>query len=248
MVIFNTGFYINILPVLVELIINFPEHNKFSEWFYIRKNKYIFICLILLIQFILFGLSMIKPYTVDIIFVNDGENYQNCIMNSVFGKLITRLIEFLPILTHLIMVFLYFIEWNLKESTYETRSLFALSVIDILILLINQFYLHIEFNNYIFSNLFYISEIMIISISNFVIIYLLKLKHKMNGKSSLENLVDEIRKPKFTSTNDSSNIISTSVISNTVSSNYDQKTQTNNSISGTRVNKLISYHYQNSKI
>jgi len=165
--------------------------------------------------------SMIKTYTVDIMIIVDGENYQYCMMNNLWGKIFANAVEIIQIIMHLILLFLYFTEWNLKDSTFEIRLLFSLSVVDILCSFIYQVLKRINFKNYIHTNLILFLIISIIPVSNFIFIYLLKLKVLVSRVNSLESIIEEIRKPNEmnNSSISSSNIIKTSTYQNFTDSN-----------------------------
>ena len=252
MIIFNIGFYINIVPILIELVANFPINTKYTMWFSQQKNKYKFICIMILAQIILMGFSMIKTYTVDIMIIVDGENYQYCMMNNLWGKIFANAVEIIQIIMHFILLFLYFTEWNLKDSTFEIRLLFSLSVVDILCSFIYQVLKRINFKNYIHTNLILFLIISIIPVSNFIFIYLLKLKVLVSRVNSLENIIEEIRKPNEmnNSSISSSNIIKTSTYQNFTDSNtseprsrsFDESFKSNKKMS-----RLMMCHFQQSR-
>ena len=47
----------------------------------------------ILVQLFLIGLSMIKSYTVDIVIIENGENYLSCVMKNSFGKFMVNMIS-----------------------------------------------------------------------------------------------------------------------------------------------------------
>ena len=255
MIIFNIGFYLNVAPILAQLIANFPVNNKYTGWFYQHKNKYTFIGIIMMVELLLLGLSMIKSYTVDKVVIVGGENYQICVMKNTWGKTITNAIEIIQIVVHVVLLFLQFIEWNLIDTTFEVRVLFSLSVLDILCSFIYQVLKRIQFNNYIYTNLVLFCIFTIIAVTNFVLVYLLKIKALIKGKAnSIDNIIDEIRKPsgKTSTTTNSSNIIKTStykysVTNSTTSEPRSQSSNTESIRSNNLINRLMMYHFTQSK-
>jgi len=257
MIIFNIGFYLNVAPILAQLIANFPVNTKYTVWFYPHKNKYTFISIVMMAELFLLGLSMVKSYTISNVIIVGGENYQICEMNHTWGKTITNAIEIIQIVIQLVLLFFQFIEWNLIETTFEVRILFSLSVLDILCFFIYQVVKRIQFNNYVYTNLVLFIMFTIISVTNFVFVYLLKIKVLIKGKAnSMDSIIDEIRKPsgKNSTTTNSSNIIKSSAYkysTNTNSTLSEPKSQSSNNNENTNqsnlFNKLMMYHFTQAK-
>jgi len=251
--IFNVGFYINISPIMVQVISNFPTSNKYTKWFGQQKNKYTFICSMILVQLFLIGLSMIKSYTVDIVIIENGENYLSCVMKNSFGKFMVNMIEIIQIVVNIVLLFFYFLEWNLIDTAFDIKVLFSLSVLDILCSIIYHVLKRIDFNNFIYSNLVSFLVITILPITNFIFVYLLKIKVLITGKSSsMENIMDEIRKStgkNNTGTTNSSAIRSSAKYSSNSypseqkSQSENESVQSNNSVMG----NIMKYHFQQTR-
>jgi len=101
------GFTLYMVPVLAQLIINFPDHNNISNW--VKKHKYLFILLFLLIDNILFSFSLLKPYFRDQIIIHEGDsdrkNFKVCKMNFNSSTILLSI----DIITKiLILIFHYF--------------------------------------------------------------------------------------------------------------------------------------------
>jgi len=251
MIIFNLGFYINITPIMIQVMANFPTTNKYTNWLSQQKNKYLVISIMIFIQLFLIGLSMVKPYTVDIVIIENGENYQSCMMKHSFGKVIINVIEIIQIVVNLVLLFFYFIEWNLVDTAFDIKILFSLSVLDILCSIIYHILKRIDFKNYVYNNLVSFLIITILPVTNFVFVYLLKIKVLIRGRSnSMENIMGEIRKStgKGSATTNSSNIVRSSVKYSTNSNPSEQKSQSENESvppsSNNIMSKLIMYHFQ----
>jgi len=252
--IFNTGFYLNITPIFMQLMVNFPEKNKLSEWFNAKKNKYLFIVIVLVIQYALLGMSMSHSYTIENILILDGENYQKCVMNHTFNNVLIKFIEFTRIGVLALQLILFFVEWNIKETSYEIKVLFSHVVIDILLLFIFQIFIDINYNSYISSNVLIALFVITIAISNYVFIYLLKMKSVLlKRNNSLENMVDKIRKnsAKYMPTIESTNNTTNQEFQSTTDS-VDSRTQRHSSIHSSAskqsgISKVMQYHYQQTK-
>jgi len=130
----SLGFTLNIAPVFQKLIVNFPEENKISKWVY--KHKRLFVLLFILIEIFLNGLMIIDPYSADTDIALDKQNFSVCLAKNIFTKVMIGVIFVFNFFVVIIISILIFVEWNIKETQYDIRSLTIFIYTDILLLLI----------------------------------------------------------------------------------------------------------------
>jgi len=191
--IFNTGFFLNVIPIFIQLVVNFPEINKKSEWFSQRTHQYLVIFTVTILQVIFLGIAMHTPFTIKNVMIMDGENYRKCVMTNTWSNILLNLVAVCRMMIHGLMFFFFFIEWNLQESIYEIRILFSLSVMDVLFLFIYQFFIDVNYNSYVLSHFFICTGIALISISNFALVYSLKCKALLKRYNSSTTKKNETR-------------------------------------------------------
>ena len=171
----SIGFTLIYSPILYKLILTFPiDDNKYSLW--INKNRILFYFLIIVIDLIFNALTLIKPYQVKNVIINEGKNYLKCDSGkNTFLKVIIFTFIGYKLIFALFMFLLIFIEWNLLKIKNDLKII----VISIYMNIFGFFMLFIfaKFNisNYI---VYYLVEellIFIITLSSFIILYLLRL-------------------------------------------------------------------------
>ncbi|OUM58628.1 hypothetical protein PIROE2DRAFT_64281 [Piromyces sp. E2] len=229
------GITLNLIPILYKMIVKFPEQNKYSLW--VHHNKYKFLCIFILIEFFIMGISFIKPY--DIVLMNrldeNNLNFMKCIVNGGFGKFIQVLFILNKVIIFLIFLLLIFIEWNIKETQYDIRALTGaiyLDILDIIFLLIKQ---SLNYDNYIVE--FLLNEIIIIIfvLSNYSLIY----GYRVVLYFIIKDNEEDILKGSINKLNDNN--------SKKFASNPDMETNSGDiSKKGSIINiskKIINYHY-----
>jgi len=229
----SIGYTLNIGPVTYKLITQFPEKHKKFIW--IKQHRYTFLLFFILIDILLNSISFFKPYTLDLNLIEDGENSILCNYNGGYGVIILLIYKSLIIL---LMLFLIFVEWNIPAIKYDIKLTVSALYIDILsIIFICVFYIF-EIKNYIFHFIIQTTVTSIISISNYLFLYGIKLIVGFIGKKKIEfQFIDE-----------------TQILSRTYdSSNKSYKTiedEENVTLSpdtyGTNfISRMINYHYTN---
>jgi len=187
---FAVGFTFTIIPVLAQLIINFPDHNNISNW--VKKHKYLFLLLFLLIDITLFSFSLLKPYFKNQIIIpeedSDRKNFKVCKMNFNSPVILFSIDIITKISILIISLFLIFIEWNIKNTFYDIRLIVNTVYSTMLLLAIFIIIDIIDISDY---KLIFIIQIIItsfISISNYLFLYgfklILAVMHKNNVKLS----------------------------------------------------------------
>lgn len=231
----SVGFTLSMIPVFCKMIACFPDDNSISYW--VGHNKYMFLSIFVLCDFLLYSLSINNPYEIDDIIVADGQNFQVC-KTTKNGKLMVNLTLGSKIIIILCLLFLTFIEWNIdiirRDIRYLSIALYV-DTISIGLLLIVK-YMSVE--NYIayygISNLLY----MFFAFTNFSFLYGYRIIRALFVKETDDDLfLKNFRK------NASSNgnlYMMDSSTSNKFSTSNNSNKDTNSQMSS----KILSYHYR----
>jgi len=170
----SLGFTFIYAPILYKLIITFPDDvNKYSVW--VNNNKYLFFSILVAIDIFLNGLIIIKPYNVKINFIDEGENYKECDKSHVLTKLIIYILFGYKVLSSLAMLLLCFIEWNIIKIRIDIRLIVTSLYLNIMTLLILFLFNSFKINNYLLYSMIQEALIFIISLSNFIILYVIRI-------------------------------------------------------------------------
>lgn len=215
------GNIFNFVPILYKFIINFPVENCFSKW--VNKHRYYFLLIFVLIITIFNILIINTSYDIITISILDIEKFQKCKMKNLFGKTI---IQFTIIFEFIIIIwtmFLIFLEWNIKETYYDTRLLILVTFTDTLSLLIYCIINEINIENYIAYNIMLICDLFIFSISNYIFLYIFRIFIVLMNNDQDENAIGSFIKKNnemgiFISDSDSPNRLNTSLSSDLNSS------------------------------
>ncbi|OUM63614.1 hypothetical protein PIROE2DRAFT_9759, partial [Piromyces sp. E2] len=173
---FSLGYSFITIPILCQLIINFPETNRISIW----VNKYRKNCILTLIfiDVLLNGLSLVKPHGVENIIIDEGENFQMCKISI-------------------------FVEWNFSETLNDIR--FVLSFIYTNVISFSLYVILIFTVNNNYKSYFIAQEciIYIITISNYILIFGIKIiLPQLYEKDEMNEIIKKVRVSKiFSSTN-----------------------------------------------
>ncbi|ORY16051.1 periplasmic binding protein-like II [Neocallimastix californiae] len=265
---FLTGYTLNWIPLINQLIVDFPKTNKISEWLNQTRNRYLFLISFIIFEMILHGCLLIFPYDIETILKSEGENFQKCKMNNVFGKYIHIIIKFIYFIFLLSSLLLIFIEWNMKETLHEIKILFSLNFINFLQFIINKIIQSMDLNNYYVDGILFSMNIFVLSITNYIHIFLLRYYSIFfeNNKNSIESIIDHFKEnnlrfsPDGTSYSISTeNNSCTTQQNKTDNSSFDssatqkRQSQSHNSkyCSGNvyprKMSQILKYHYQQTK-
>ncbi|ORX80195.1 periplasmic binding protein-like II [Anaeromyces robustus] len=194
------GFIISLIPVLYKLFIYFPDQEYIHSWFkdhtpfmnnndllewmnnkifskikkissWSKKHKFLFPFIFILIDLILNILLVINPYTTEKIITVNGENYQKCSLNQLFGKTIYIIIFVFELLLVLIGLFLIFIEWDIIDIQNYSKYIFTSFIVDFIILIVLLVLEFLPIKNYIAYYIILSVCILIYSIFNYIAIY-----------------------------------------------------------------------------
>jgi len=168
----SMGIFLNFVPIIHRLIVNFPESNDISNWTY--KHGYLFSFLCISVEIIIDGLSFLEPYSVKTVnanYINGGKNYQYCKMDSSLGKSFIWLMVFYKFIIFMILLLLIFIEWNIKSTFYDIKFITSAIYVDILSVILLIIFNYVEINSYTTYLFIHFCIIIIISLSNYFFIY-----------------------------------------------------------------------------
>jgi len=237
----SIGYTLNIIPSVHKLIELFPEENKVIEW--VKTHKYLFFLITIIIDVLLCCVSIIKPYTNAFVYVEDGESFEQCKFNGEYSTIIIIIFKSIMIL---VMSFLIFVEWNVTTSLYDLKFISVILYIDILFVILVFIFQFIKSKNYEQYFLFETVNLCIISISNYLIIYGIKViigfVKKKNVKSQFINNINE----KFI--NNESHVQSEEVDDNNYYSSINYEENDGKTKEGKAkesfMSRMIKYHYE----
>lgn len=236
-------------PMLRKLIIDFPERNKYSNWIY--HHRYSFISIFLLINIIINCIFYSTPYTIVEVKNFNGERYHTCELINKFTKVIYIINFSFKGTVFLIIVLFIFIEWNIKETIYDIKFLFAGMAINTICIIITIFILNSNLKNDNYASYYLIYSLMIIihGFTNFIFTFIAKIIiaiiHITTKRTSSKDIMSEFRRndEKF----NQSTTVSKSVHSNIIE---EIKQERSNSLSSEKTNslynKVLEYHKRDS--
>ncbi|OUM61935.1 hypothetical protein PIROE2DRAFT_11900 [Piromyces sp. E2] len=153
----SLGLTLNLIPILHRLIINMPFHYKYTALF--SNNKYTFFFIFLFFDLIMCTLFYLTPYSIEYKNIKDGKNFEICKLKNVYGILIEKFSFTIKFLILLAIIFLCYLEWNVKKTNCDIHVLVLVLYTDILILISMIVYNYIKIENYKMYKLhFIISE------------------------------------------------------------------------------------------
>jgi len=160
------------IPILIQLIIYFPDSNKYSDW--VNRNKYLLFLMFILIDTFLNGLTFIKTFEVKDIYIDEGKNFQKCESRNALTIVSIAIIILYKLIIIIGLLLLIFIEWNLKETALDVKYLATALFMDTLSLITLIIFNKIKINNYVLYNLVLAINILVFAVSNHIFIYLVR--------------------------------------------------------------------------
>jgi len=120
MVFFFMGISFIITPLLIMEIIYFPENNKLSE--FAKKHSCILLFLILLIDFVVYGIALIlQPVHIEKFRSSENMIFRSCIHNKGYYFIFYIMVFLFKGILLLLILILAFIEWNLLDIKREIK-------------------------------------------------------------------------------------------------------------------------------
>ncbi|ORX72574.1 hypothetical protein BCR32DRAFT_101103 [Anaeromyces robustus] len=242
-VLFSVGNTFIYAPMLYRLIIFFPEENKYSTW--IKNHNVKFFLILILLDSLFNGLAIFKPHSIKNIIINDGNNFQICHEDSLFSIISHILLITYKFIFLLGLLLLIFIEWNIKETFFDMKYLLSSIYINIICLTI-YIILDIFFiRNYIWYFILQECLIYIISLSNYIILYGIKLLFpKLSKTDEINKIIKQVRvseslKNQVISSNEN-------VISKAESDVSKMSSKSSSTVKNSAYSKILCYHYRTS--
>ncbi|ORX65318.1 periplasmic binding protein-like II [Anaeromyces robustus] len=226
------GFTFSIIPIFYKLIISFHDKNKVILW--IEQRKYSFFSFFVIIDIILLSIFMIIPYEIQTVSRENEKNYEKCNMNNTFGILYVDFILFYKFFIIFLMLLLIFMEWSIDEIKYDLRFTVGCLYVDTLTIIFLLILHYISIKNYIYYSLIRVSIIILLSIMNYILLFIIRLLFPYFIKAD-ENILEG--KIFMNDTNMSSNCIQS------IKSEETHKTNITNRSSSV-LTKMVSYHYK----
>jgi len=255
----SIGFTVNITPSVHRLLTQFPEGNKLMFW--ICRHRYYFLLLSVVLDALVWSISLTNPYTSQMVVVEDGESFEMCKYNGIYSTAILIIYKLLGVI---VILFLIFVEWSLSTTMYDLKFVILVIYIDVLSLILLYVFSMVRVKRYTLNFLLHMIAVSLIALGNYIFLYGFRvglgLLRKQNIKLQFINNINE----KFleesqlgTKTGDNnfeSNINSTVYKSNTYdgSSSGDNDNDnkdndnTNQSVANNKtsfISRMIDYHY-----
>ncbi|KAG4091624.1 hypothetical protein H8356DRAFT_1313100 [Neocallimastix lanati (nom. inval.)] len=217
------GYSFILVPIFHKLISNFQKKGNLLNR--IKDHKYMFLFAFLLYDILMTSLFIGVPYKVKINKINFGKNFLSCKNNNIFGKSIVSLVVLEKIIIMIFISFFIFAEWNVWVTAIEIRLITAAISVDIILYNLYIIANLININNLIANFLFPSIVLIYFTISNFIIIFGIKIiKFFRNNVSDIRFEEDEVENKtdvnSLTSRNEYSNMNHNSEISNNNTSKY----------------------------
>jgi len=167
---------------------NIPQSNPYTLW--VKNNQYLFILLMVLIEVCINLTRLLAPvYKVEkvVAIVNEkNQNFEKCEKDKGFGVALYYIEIVWMCIVEACILFLIFIEWNLKSTTNEIRFITASVFVTILAFIMYVVITRINLENYIAYNLFYAGIIYVLSVSNHFFIYGIRIIQALIRNEELE--------------------------------------------------------------
>ncbi|OUM62693.1 hypothetical protein PIROE2DRAFT_61725 [Piromyces sp. E2] len=242
-VVLSLGVPIAISPLLLRLIVLYPESNKYSD--HVNRNFSNYLCGHILFELLLCTLYLLRPFDVTnhLFYLEDNtlENFQSCDC----GHLPTKLLLIVDIaekgLEILIFAILIFAEWNIKATKTDIISLTFCIIFDILAFLIFAVLYFISFKTkeaYFWAR---VGPVLLFGLSNFFLVYIWKFAVMFTSAAD-ELETKEAYLTKKTQNDNLRNITRLSLINSDGRMTSTKSSASNNSENF--INKIIKCHYE----
>jgi len=180
------GITLSIVPTLYKLIEQFPK--KYSIITKFSNNRYLFLVCNILLDVLLNCISFIKSYNINVVSVDDGENFSKCDYKGDFSIILLFVYKLLVIL---LILFLTFAERNNKDISLDIKLVISTMYVDILSFILIYVFHIIDINNYEVSFILQAGVMAIVSVSNYIFLYSCRILMKLFIKED-ENKLEKI--------------------------------------------------------
>jgi len=238
-ILLSLGVPISFSPLLLRLIVLYPESNKISE--HINRNFSNYLCCHILFELFLCTLYLLAPFDVTnhLLYISDNlHNFQTCECKSTYTKIILIVDIFEKGLEILICAIMIIAEWNIKATKSDIINITFAIIFHILAFMIYAIFYFAEFNNRFSYYWVKCGPVLLFGLSNFLLIYVWKFinsdKEKLEMKEAYIN--------KKTNTENMKNITRMSLITEARNGNIGEHKRTGSTASDNIVNKIIKCH------
>jgi len=239
----NFGFFLYLTPIFYKLIINFSSDGKFIHW--VERNKKKSISLVLFFDLILNILFLFSKINLNKIIIINGESFERCKVNGTFGLIIFYCLLLTIGIALLIMLVFIFLEWNIIETYFDLRFLISGNLMDILLIILFIVINYLNIDNFHAYAISMIGNIFFFALTNYIFLYAYRLISKIIQINEEEKFIisflrknEKYKESTFETENENCEPY--------INSN---NTDSCNSINRIREspNKILQYHYRNSK-
>jgi len=234
----TVGYTMIMIPLLYKLIINFPQVNKYSEWIKCRKNFFIYT--IIFIEILLNILLFISPFTLKNIYNENSRNFSKCKLIETFGRFILWCQVSTKVIIYLCIIFLLFLEWNIKETSNDIRAFTINMGLDGVLLLLFLILSFISINSYVIYYSLHTCVILLFIITNHTYIFIIRIWfYASNKEKTMEDkLVD-----KLFNNNNNSQVVDVLKTFEIDDPEHDNKTSKSLNKLPVFKSKILSYHF-----
>jgi len=174
-VLLTLGIPISFSPLLLQLIVLYPESNKVSN--HVNRNFSNYLCCHILFELFLCTLYLFTPFTVvdHHLNISDGlENYRTCECTNNRTKILVAFNIFEKGAEIVAFAILIFAEWNISATKTDIISLTAAIVLDIFAFTLYAIFYFNDFKLKTTSYLTKVGPVLLFGLSNLFMIYLWK--------------------------------------------------------------------------
>jgi len=182
--ILSLGYLLNVIPILYKFITEYLYKSKFALWMNSHfSHRYLFLLGCISVNLIFSFCKFFFPYDIETLIINDGQNFQICKMNSIYGKIFVFL-NYIYIFIVILICFLLIIkERKVEKHHFIIGNLFPIIYLDSFFLII--YYIISLLHIYQFFQYFILHESILIlfAISNYsVLLYVTNIIIKNNNE------------------------------------------------------------------
>jgi len=167
-----TGVTMVYAPILYRLIVNFPEINKISSW--VKRNKYLFISLIIFFTIATCLISLISPFEVRKHLLQNSKNFNECHSTSLV-KIISLIQIVYILLMYTLILFLIFIEWNLNKTKEDMRALSLFMGMDIVLIIVFIVLKSVPLNDYVIEGVLNGIVCLLFAVTNHTYMFIIRI-------------------------------------------------------------------------
>jgi len=241
-VVLSLGVPIAFSPLLLRLIVLYPESNKISD--HVNRNFSNYLCGHILFELLLCTLYLLRPFDVKnhLLYLqnNNLENFQSCDCDHVPTKILLIVDIAEKGLEIFIFAVLIFAEWNIKATKTDIVSLTFCIIFDIIAFAIYSVFYFVKFETKEAYFWVKVGPVLLFGLSNFFLVYIWKFAIMFTSAvDELETKEAYLNKK----TNDNlKNITRMSLINNDGHMTSARNSTSNNSENF--INKILKCHYE----